>query len=96
MYKLSFSCRKGTIWKRGFIKPQTISYTVSLKCNNDLDLDERVHLGNILSQLIKEYGGTVIVYDPKIELYVTGEFKFEESVIYFIKNLELEFHVNQK
>ena len=94
MYKIS--CRRGIICKGGFMNPQTVGYTVSLKCNNNLDLDERVHLGNILSQLIKEYGGAVIVYDPKIELYVTGEFKFEESVIYFIKNLELEFDVNQK
>lgn len=94
MYRIS--CWRGTVCKGGFVKSQTVGYTVSLKCDNDLNLDERVHLGNILSQLIKEYEGTVIVYDPKIELYVMGEFKFEESVIYFIKNLELEFDVNQK
>lgn len=94
MYRISY--RKETICKGGFVNPQTVGYTVSLKCNNDLDLDERVHLGNILSQLIKEYGGAVTVYDPNIELHVTGEFKFKESVIYFIKNLELEFDVNQK
>ncbi len=98
MYRISY--RKGTICKGSLPCPgefsQTVGYTVSLRCNNDLDLDERVHLGNILSQLIKEYGGAVIVYDPNIELRVTGEFKFEESVIYFIKNLELDFDVNQK
>jgi hypothetical protein len=45
---------------------------------------------------INDYLAKNIVYDPNIELHVTGEFKFEESVIYFIKNLELEFDVNQK
>lgn len=94
MYRIS--CRRGTIYKGGFINPQTVGYTVSLRCDDGLNLTDRVHISNILSQLIKEYGGSVIVYDPKVELCVTGEFKFEESVIYFIKNLELEFDVNQK
>ena len=94
MYKIS--CRRGTICKGGFVNPQTVGYTVSLKCDDELDLTDRVHIGNVLSQLVKEYGGAVIVYDNLAKLYVTGEFKFEESVIYFIKNLELEFNVSQK
>ena len=88
--------RKGTICKGGFINEQVIGYNVFIQfCGSSLE--DRVHISNKISFLIKDYSGEVIIYDPVYNpSRISAEFKLEEAVDYFIKNLKLEFDAVQK
>ena len=88
--------RKGTICKGGFINEQVIGYNVSIQFSG-LSLEDRVHILNKISFLIKDYSGDIITYDPVYNpSYISAEFKLEEAADYFIKNLKLEFDAVQR
>lgn len=88
--------RKGTICKGGFVNEQVTGYNVFIQFSG-LSLEDRVHIANKISFLVKDYSGDVVTYDPVYNpSYILGEFKLEEAADYFIKNLKLEFDAVQK
>lgn len=88
--------RKGTICNGGFTNEQVIGYSVFIQFNGS-SLEDRLHISNKISFLIKDYSGDVIIYDPVYNpSYISAEFKLEEAADYFIKNLKLEFDAVQK